>query len=156
MTWGLAGYEHSHGGGTSIDCLMLLSGSDLESFAGVKDEVMVFDFECEFSFEDEEELARVNVGVANLGGSGRHEFFNDAEFGSFDEVPAVAVGCLRASPLVMLGGFCADDLGWQSSAYLGFTIFSCRLRSCRSRVREAESWCRRALLPSRKRHFSRR
>jgi len=28
-------------------------------------------------------------------------------------VPAVAVGALRASPFVVFGGFCADDLGWQ-------------------------------------------
>jgi hypothetical protein len=30
-------------------------------------------------------------------------------------VPAVAVGTLRASPLVVLGSFCADDLCWQFS-----------------------------------------
>ena len=72
------------------------------------------DFEYEFSFEDEEKLASVNVGVPGLAGVGRHEFFDDAEFGCFDEVPAVAVSCLGASPLVMLGRFCADDLCRQS------------------------------------------
>ncbi len=93
---------------------MLLAGSDLKSFAGVKDEVVMFDFESEFAFEDEEKLASVNVRMAGFAGVGRHEFFDDAEFGCFDEVPTVAVGCLRASPLVMLGGFCADDLCGQS------------------------------------------
>jgi hypothetical protein len=95
---------------------MLLAGRDLESFAGVKDKVVMVDFECELSFEDEEELACVNVGVPGLAGVGRHEFFDYAECGRFDEVPAVAVSCLGASPLVMLGGFCADDLCGQSGS----------------------------------------
>ncbi len=118
VTWGLAGDEHSHRGGTSIDCLMLLAGGNFESFACVKDEVVVLYFECEFSFEDEEKLTRVNVRMAGLAGVGRHEFFNDAEFGCFDEVPAVAVSCLRASPLVMLGRFCADDLCGHAGCFL--------------------------------------
>jgi hypothetical protein len=113
VTWGLASDEHSHRGGIPIDCLMLLAGSNLESFPRVKDEVVVLYFECEFSFEDEEKLTRVNVRMPCLAGVGRHEFFDDTEFGCFDEVPAVAVGCLRASPLVMLGRFCADDFGGQ-------------------------------------------
>jgi hypothetical protein len=29
-------------------------------------------------------------------------------------VPAVTVGSLRASPFIVFGGFCADDLGGQS------------------------------------------
>jgi hypothetical protein len=57
---------------------MLLDGSDLEPFAGVKDEFMMLYFEGEFSFEDEEELTCVNVGVANLSGAGRHELFDNA------------------------------------------------------------------------------
>jgi hypothetical protein len=71
---------------------MLLARGDFESFASVEHEALVIDFEGEFSFEDEEELASVNVGVANLAGAGWHEFFDDAEGGSFDEMPAVAVG----------------------------------------------------------------
>ncbi len=94
---------------------MLLAGGDLESFAGVKDKVVMLYFESEFSFQHEEELARVNVRVANLAGTGRHEFFDDAEFGSFDEVPTVAVRRLRTSPLVLVGGFGADDLSGQLS-----------------------------------------
>jgi hypothetical protein len=115
VAWGLTGYEHSDGGGTSIDCLMLPAGRDLKSFAGVKDEVVMLDLEGELSFQDEEKLTRVEMRMAGLAGAGRHEFFNDAELGCFDEVPAVAVGCLGASPLVVLGRFCADDLCGQST-----------------------------------------
>jgi len=75
----------------------------------------MLDFECEFSFEHEAELASVNVGVTGLAGAGRHEFFDHAEVGRFDEVPTVAVGCLRASPFVVLGEFCVDDLCRQSA-----------------------------------------
>ena len=37
------------------------------------------------------------MGVANLAGAGWHEFFDEAELGRFDEVPALAVGALWAS-----------------------------------------------------------
>jgi hypothetical protein len=70
----------------------------------------MFDLESQFSFEDVEKLARVDVGVTGFAGAGRHQFFDDAEFGSLDEVPTVAVGSLWASPPVVFGGFCADDL----------------------------------------------
>ena len=89
---------------------MALAGEDFESFTTVKNEVVMLDFESEFSFEDVEKLACMDVGVARLAGAGRHEFFDDAEFGRTDEVPAVAVGALRASPLVVFGGFCAGGL----------------------------------------------
>jgi hypothetical protein len=89
---------------------MLLAGRDLESIAGLNPEVMMLYFECEFSFEHEEKLSCVNVGVGDFAGARRHELFDDAEFGCLDEVPAVAVDVLRASPLVVFGGFCADDL----------------------------------------------
>jgi hypothetical protein len=101
--------------GASIHCLMLLAGRDFEPFAGVNHEVMMLYFECEFSFQYEEKLPCVNMGVANLAGAGWHELFDDAEFGCFDEVPTVAVRCLRASPFVVFGGSCADDLCWQLS-----------------------------------------
>jgi hypothetical protein len=91
---------------------VLLARRDLESFTGLKNKVVMFDFESQLSFEDVEKLARVDVGVTGFAGAGRHEFFDDAEFVSLDEVPAVAIGSLRASPLVMFGGFCADDLCW--------------------------------------------
>jgi hypothetical protein len=110
VAWGLTGDEDTHGLGASIHCLMLLAGGGLESFTGVNDDVVMLYFEGEYSFEHEEELACVNMGVANLAGARRHELFDDAEFGSFDEVPAVAVGALWASPFVVFGRFWADDL----------------------------------------------
>jgi hypothetical protein len=51
---------------------MLLAGGDLEAFAGVEDEVMPVDFESDFSFEDVEELACVDVGVTDFAGAGRY------------------------------------------------------------------------------------
>ena len=111
VAWWLTGDEDTHGLGASIDCLMALAWRYFESFTGLKNKVVMLYFESEFSFEHEEELACADVGMTNLAGAGRHEFFDDAEFGSLDEVPAVAVGSLLASPLVVFGGFCADDLG---------------------------------------------
>jgi hypothetical protein len=81
---------------------MLLARRDFQPFTGLKDEVMMLDFEDQFSFEDEEKLARVDVKMSGLAGAGRHEFFDDAELRRFDEVPTVTVGPLRPSPLVML------------------------------------------------------
>jgi hypothetical protein len=91
---------------------MLLAWRDFESLTGLKNKVMMLDFEGELSFQHEEKLACVDVGVTDLAGGGRHELFDDAELRRFDEMPAVALGPLWASPFVMLGGFCADDLCW--------------------------------------------
>jgi hypothetical protein len=115
VAWGLTGDQHSHWFGAAIYCLMALAWRYFESFASVKNKVVMFYFHGQFSFQHEEKLARVDVEVAGFAGAGRHELFDDAELGSLDEVPAVAVGTLRASPLVMLGRFCADDLCRQSS-----------------------------------------
>ncbi len=49
-----------------------MAGGDFEAFAGVEDDVVVVDFEGEFSFEDVEELMGVDVGVAGLAGVGWH------------------------------------------------------------------------------------
>ena len=76
---------------------------------------VIFDFEGELAFEDEEELTCVDVGVTHFAGAGWHELYDDAEFGSLDEVPAVAVGTLRASPFVVLRRFFVGNL----SCHLG-------------------------------------
>ncbi len=110
MAWGLAGNDDSRRPYASVEGLMLLARGDLNSVAWMKNETLIFDFEGELSFEDIEELARADVGVANLGGSRRDELFDDAEFGCFDEVPAGAVGAVRTSPLVVFGGFYVGDL----------------------------------------------
>jgi hypothetical protein len=46
----------------------------------MQNKVVVFNLECKFSFENEEELPCVDVGVTGFAGAGRHEFFDDAEF----------------------------------------------------------------------------
>jgi hypothetical protein len=56
---GLASDQHAHRTGTSVQDLMRLAGRDLEPFAGAKNEIMLFDFERQFAFEDEEELTRM-------------------------------------------------------------------------------------------------
>lgn len=118
MTWRLAGDEDSRGFGAPIECLMLLAGGDFEAFSCMEDMGVIFDFEVEFAFEDEEELVGADVGVALLRGAWWHELFDDAEVGGFDQVPAVAVGSLRASPLVVLRRFFVDDL----SSHLGLNF----------------------------------
>jgi hypothetical protein len=110
VAWGLAGDEDANRLWTSIDRLMPLAGGDFEALTGLKDKVLMFYFEGQLSFEHKEELASVYVGVAGFAGVGRHELFDDAELRRFDEMPTVAVGSLRASPFVVFGGLCADDL----------------------------------------------
>lgn len=84
---------------------MLLAGCDLESFTGAKNEVMKFHFKGQFTFQNEEELASMKVGMSSLAGARGHELFDDAEVWCPDQVPAVAVH----SPLVMLGRSGVDD-----------------------------------------------
>jgi hypothetical protein len=99
---------------------MLLPWGDFKSFTRFKNEVVVLYFEGQLSFEDEEKLTCMRVGMTGLGGVGRHELFDDAEFRCLDEVPTVTVGSLWASPLVVFGGFCADDLCWHLRHLSGF------------------------------------
>jgi hypothetical protein len=99
---------------------MLLAGRDFESLAGAEQKIVPFDFESEFSFEHVEELASMNVGVANLAGARRHELFDHAEFGSFDEMPTVAVSRLRTAPFVVFGRFLVDGPAGHRGRFLWF------------------------------------
>jgi len=103
VAWGLAGDQHAHGLGAAIECLVTLARRDFNAFAGLQDEVVLLDFESEFSFEDEEELPCAKVVVPGLASVRRHKLFNDAEVGSFHQMPAVAVCPFWASPLVVFG-----------------------------------------------------
>jgi hypothetical protein len=49
-----------------------LAGSDLDSFSGMKNEVVLLNFESELALENEEELARVGVIVTDLRGVRGH------------------------------------------------------------------------------------
>ena len=83
MAWGLAGDQDARGLGASIDGLMFLAGGDFQPFTGLENQVMMLDFEGEFSFENEEKLACVDVKMSGLTGAGRHELFDDAELRRF-------------------------------------------------------------------------
>lgn len=87
---------------------MPLAGGDFDAFAFPKNEVVIFDLHGQFAFENVEELAGVDVGMPGFLGAGGHEFFDNAKFRRFDEVPAVTVGCLGASPFIVFGGLYAD------------------------------------------------
>jgi hypothetical protein len=116
MAGRLTGNQHSHLSGAAIQRLMLLTWRDLDPFTSVKDEVVVFDFQGQLSFEHEEKLAGMDMGVAGLTGTRRHKLFDDAEFAGLDEVPAVAIRPLRAAPFVVLGRFRTDDPCWHSNS----------------------------------------
>ena len=45
VAWGLTGDEDTRGFGASIHGLMALAGGDFDSFAGLKDEVVMFYFQ---------------------------------------------------------------------------------------------------------------
>jgi hypothetical protein len=100
----LAGYDDAEGVRAFVHRLMALAGAYFDSFSFIKDEVVIFDFDAEFAFEDVEELARVDVAVAGFAGGGGHSFFYDAQVWGFHEVPAVAIG----SPFIVFGGCDAD------------------------------------------------
>jgi len=51
----------------------------------------------------------MNMEVTDFTGAGRHEFFNNAEIGCPDEVPAVTVVVVGTTPFVMLDGLPAND-----------------------------------------------
>jgi hypothetical protein len=87
---------------------MSLAGNNVDSFSGMKDDVMLFHLQGQLALQNEKELAGMRVKVSDLGGAGRHKLFNNAQAWGFDEVPAVAVRLLRTSPFVMFGRFCAD------------------------------------------------
>ena len=106
MTGRLAGDDDAQRAGTLVHSLMLLSGRNLDSFAFLKNEDVIFDLHSQFAVENIEELARSDVGVADLAGPGWHEFFDNAKARSFDQMPAIAVG----TPFIMFGRFDADYL----------------------------------------------
>jgi hypothetical protein len=108
MAWGLACDQKAHRSKTLVEGLVRLMRRDFDAFSGVKNEGLVFDFEGQDSVEDVEELPRMEVIVATLTCAGRHELFDDAKVGRFDQMPAVAVGSEIAAPLVVFGSLCAS------------------------------------------------
>jgi hypothetical protein len=87
---------------------MTLPGGDFYAFAFMENEIVIFDFHGQLAFENVEELAGVDVGMEGFLGTWGHEFFDNAKFGRLDQVPAVAIGCLGASPFIVFGGLGAN------------------------------------------------
>ena len=56
MAWRLTDDEHTHQTCASIQCLMLPAWRDLEPFAGLQNEITMFDFKGQLAFQDKEEL----------------------------------------------------------------------------------------------------
>jgi hypothetical protein len=110
VAWRLTCDDHADRIRTPIHRLMLLARGNLDSFAGVKNKVMMFNFQSQFTFQNEEKLARMDVRMSGLTCAGRHEFFDDAEVLRFNEVPSIAVGSLLSAPFVVFGRFRADYL----------------------------------------------
>jgi hypothetical protein len=103
MAWRLTGDDHPHGMRTFIQRLMPLAWADLDAFPCFKNKIMMFDFQRQLALENEEELARMDVGMSSLTRAGGHEFFDNAEVWRFDEVPAIAVSSLQSTPFVVFG-----------------------------------------------------
>ena len=103
-------HDHSHRLFTSVHSLMLLSRSDLQPLPCEKQEVMVFHFHRQFSFEYEEKLPSSDMKVTLFLCSRRHQFFDNAQIGGLDQMPAIARVPTRTAPLVVFSGFSANDL----------------------------------------------
>ena len=107
---GLARHDDAQKARALVLRLVALSGGDFDSFALLENEVVILDVEGQFAFEHVEKLARMDMGMADLGGAGGHEFFDHAQLRGLDQVPAVAIGGLRATPFIVLGGLRTDYL----------------------------------------------
>jgi len=86
-----------------------LSWRDLESLGCSEWVVLVVNLHREFAFEDEEELPGLLVEMTLFFRAGGHPFFDDAQVSRLDQMPAVAIGTVGATPFVVLGGFSACD-----------------------------------------------
>jgi hypothetical protein len=82
---------------------MPLAWANLDAFTCFKNKVMMFDFQSQLTFENEEELARMDVGMSSLTRAGGHELFDNAQVWRFDEMPAIAVNSLLSTPFVVFG-----------------------------------------------------
>jgi len=94
--------EYARGVRTVIEDLMRLTGRDFESRTCMKYEPVLLYLNRQLSLENVEELPRSPVEVSHLTRAWRHGLFDDAQFGSSDEVPSVAVICLGTAPFIVL------------------------------------------------------
>jgi hypothetical protein len=118
----LAAYHDAHRVLAAVYCLVPLTSNDLNPFASTQQQLMTLDLEGQLSIQDEEELTSMNMRVTCLAGTRRHELFDDAELGRFDEVPAITVRSVWTTPLVVFGRFGTDNL-WHSRVHLQMNSF---------------------------------
>jgi len=57
----------------------------------------------EFSFKNKEKLSSAIVGMSSFVCSWWHQFFDNAQFRRFDQMPAFAICTIRPTPFVVLG-----------------------------------------------------
>jgi hypothetical protein len=95
MAWKLTGDKHANRFHTAIQRLVPLGWGNLDSFTCLKNKVVILDLQGQFTFQNEEELACMDVGVPDLNCSSGHEFLDDAEVWRFNEVPTIGIssGC---------------------------------------------------------------
>lgn len=107
MAWRLTGDKHANRFHTAIQRLVLLAWGNLDSFTCLKNKVVILDLQGQFTFQNEEELACMDVGVSDLTCSSGHEFLDDAEVWRFNEVPTIAISSVLSTPLVVFSRFYA-------------------------------------------------
>jgi hypothetical protein len=88
---------------------MRMPGCDLEPIPSAKNEIMMVDFQRQFAFKNQEELASMKVRMSRLARARGHQLFDHAEVRRLDQVPAIAVCSVRTSPLVMFSGSRVHD-----------------------------------------------
>jgi hypothetical protein len=120
MTWWLASYDHSHRLFTLVHGLMLLTWRNLQSLTRKKKVVTVLHFHRQFSYEHEKELPSFGVDVTLFMGSRWHQFFDNAQIGRLDQMPAIAIGPMRTAPLIVFRGFFTCDLCRHESSWESF------------------------------------
>lgn len=108
MTRRLAGHQKMQVIPSPIHRLVRLTGCNLDSFSSSYSEHLAFDLHGQFAFQHEKELAGAQVMMPDLAGARWHSFFNDVQFRSADEKPAITA----TSPGVMLRVLLRDNLRW--------------------------------------------
>ena len=102
---------------------MLLAWGNLNSFTCLKNKVMILDLQGQFTFQNEEKLACMDVGVSDLTCSSGHEFLDDAEVWRSNEVATIAISSVLSTPLVMFDRFyvyyfCRHEISAQTTTAL--------------------------------------
>ena len=101
MAGRLGNNEQAHRTGRRIANLMVLSGQDSDAASRTNQRGLALDFHENLTAENEKELLRLLVMVANFGGARRHDFLDHVQLRIFHQVPSIAV----VAPSIMLSIF---------------------------------------------------